>query len=96
MQGQRAGHDILFVDGIGDQLLGEFRGFPVGDHPTDDVAAENVENYVPERDRLPAGKAHAPHGAAILLRDANSGRAGRLSIAGASGFPETRRHSCRG
>ena len=46
MQGQRAGHDILFVDGIGDQLLGEFRGFPVGDHPTDDVAAENIEDHV--------------------------------------------------
>ena len=46
VQGQRAGHDILFVDGIGDQLLGEFRGFPVRDHPTDNVAAENIENHV--------------------------------------------------
>jgi len=27
MQGQRARHDILFVDGIGDQLFGELRGF---------------------------------------------------------------------
>ena len=46
MQGQCAGHDILFVDGIGDELLGELRSLSVSDHPTDDVAAENIENDV--------------------------------------------------
>ena len=46
VQGQRPRYDILFVDGIGDQLLGKFRSFPVGDHPTDDVTAENIEDHV--------------------------------------------------
>ena len=31
MQSERAWHDILFIGGIGDQLLGELRGFPVSD-----------------------------------------------------------------
>src|SRR5664280_1607182 len=35
-----------FVDGIGDQLLGELRSLPVGDRPTDNVATENIENDV--------------------------------------------------
>jgi hypothetical protein len=46
VQGERVGHDILFIDRIGNQLLGEFRRFPVCDHPTDNVAAENIEDHV--------------------------------------------------
>jgi len=46
VQGQRAGHDLLFVDGIGDELLGELRGLAVGDHPTDDIAAENIDHHI--------------------------------------------------
>ena len=46
VQGQRTRHDSLLVDRVGDELLGELRGFPVSDHPADDVAAENIQNHV--------------------------------------------------
>ena len=55
VQGQGAGHDVLLVDGIGDQLLGELGGFPVSDHPADDVAAENIEDHVQVKAR-PLGR----------------------------------------
>ena len=42
-QGQRTGHDVLLVDGVGNQLLGELSGLAVGDHPTNNVAAENIQ-----------------------------------------------------
>jgi hypothetical protein len=56
VQGQGAGHDVLFIDGVGDKLLGQFRGLAMGDHPTDDVAAKNIENHVQVKAR-PLGRA---------------------------------------
>ena len=38
------------------KLLGEFRGLTVGDHPTDDVAAENIQYDVQGKAR-PLGRA---------------------------------------
>ena len=55
VQGQGARRDILFIDRIGDQLLGELRGFPVSDHPANDVAAENIEDHVQVKAR-PLGR----------------------------------------
>ena len=31
---------------VGDQLLGQFGGFPWGNHPTDHIAAEDVEDRI--------------------------------------------------
>ena len=36
----------VFADGFLDELLGQFGGFPMGDHPAGDVAAEDVEDDV--------------------------------------------------
>ena len=46
MQGQAAGRDVLLGDGVGDQLLGQFGGLPMGDHPAHHVTAEDVEDHV--------------------------------------------------
>ncbi len=46
VQGECAGGDMVFGHRLSDQLLGEFAGFARRDHPTDDVAAEDVEDHV--------------------------------------------------
>ena len=46
MDAQLAAGDALLGAGRGDQLLGQDGGFAGGDHPADDVAAENVEDDV--------------------------------------------------
>ena len=55
VQGERPRHDILFVDRIGNQLFGELRGLSMSDHPTDDVAAKNIEDHVQVKAR-PLGR----------------------------------------
>ena len=44
MQGQRARVDVLLCNGIGDELLRQFRRFACSDHPADDIAAEDIED----------------------------------------------------
>ena len=46
MQGQSARIDVLLLNRIGDELLGQFRRFARSDHPADNVAAEDVEDDV--------------------------------------------------
>src|SRR5437868_6623610 len=46
MQRESARSDVLFADGIADELLGELRTLTLGDHPADDVAAENIEQVI--------------------------------------------------
>ena len=46
VQRERAGDDALFVSRIGDDLFGELGRFPRGDHPADDIAAEDIEDDV--------------------------------------------------
>ena len=43
MESQRAWLDRVRGDRVGDQLLGQFGGFPWGDHPTDHIAADEVK-----------------------------------------------------
>lgn len=38
--------DSLLAAGIGNQPFGQLRALPVGDHPADHIAAENVEDHV--------------------------------------------------
>jgi hypothetical protein len=42
VDGQRATVDVLFDDGVGQQLFGQYGRFPVGDHPADRVARVNI------------------------------------------------------
>ena len=46
VQCEATGSDVLFGNGVGDQLLGQLSGLAMGDHPADDVAAEDIEDYV--------------------------------------------------
>ena len=46
VQGEGTGCDVLFGDGVGDQLLGQFSALARGDHPADHVAAEDIQNHV--------------------------------------------------
>src|SRR3984885_8226886 len=46
VQRERPGNDVFFLDRIGDELLGQFRGPPGGGPPPDDVSAVDVEDYV--------------------------------------------------
>ena len=46
VQGERAGLDVVAGHGLGDQLLGQLGALALGDHPADDVAAEDVEDHV--------------------------------------------------
>jgi hypothetical protein len=39
------GSNVFFLQGIGDESLGEFRRLPMSDEQTDDVAV-NVEDHV--------------------------------------------------
>ena len=41
-----AGGNVVFTDGLLDELLSQFGAFPRGDHPAGDVAAEDVEDHV--------------------------------------------------
>ena len=61
MQRQRVRRDVVLGHRLGDQLLGQFGGFLRGDHPADDVAAEDVEDHI----QVEAG----PFGRAFEFRD---------------------------
>jgi hypothetical protein len=40
------GGDLVFVDGLLDELLGQFGAFPWSNHPAGDVATEDVQDHV--------------------------------------------------
>ena len=46
MKGEGARFDGLFGEGVGDQLFGQLSALLGGDHPTDDIAAKDVEDHV--------------------------------------------------
>ena len=46
MDGELTGRDVLFQAGVFDEPLGQFGAFAVGDHPANDVAAENIQDDV--------------------------------------------------
>ena len=46
MQREGPWSDVFLLQGVGDELLGEFGGLPMGDQPADDVAAVDVEDGV--------------------------------------------------
>ena len=46
MQRQRVRRDVVLGHRLGDQLLGQLGGFPQGDHPADDIAAENIQDHI--------------------------------------------------
>ena len=46
MNGELAGRDYLRAAGMFDEPLGQFGAFAMGDHPTDDVAAKNIQDDV--------------------------------------------------
>ena len=46
VQGQHLRRDALLVAGLGDQAPGQRRALPHGDHPSDDVTAEDIEQDV--------------------------------------------------
>ena len=46
MQRQRVRLDVVLGHRFGDQLLSQFGGFPQGDHPADDIAAENIQDHI--------------------------------------------------
>src|SRR5689334_8057362 len=46
MDGELPGGDLVFADGFFDELLGQFGAFPRCNHPTNDVAAEHVQDDV--------------------------------------------------
>ena len=46
VQGEHLGLDALFVAALFDEMTGQHRVLPVGDHPADRVAAEDVEHDV--------------------------------------------------
>ena len=56
MEREGPGRDVFFLQGIGDELLGEFGGLPMSDQPTDDIAAVDVEDHV-EMEAGPFGRA---------------------------------------
>ena len=61
MYRQRVRRDVVLGHRLGDQLLGQFGGFPQGDHPADDIAAENIQDHI----QVEAG----PFGRAFEFRD---------------------------
>src|ERR1039457_4447179 len=46
MDGKLADRNLMLADGLLDELLAQFSGFPIRDHPAGNVAAENVEDDV--------------------------------------------------
>jgi hypothetical protein len=46
MDGELTGRDVLFQARVLDEPLGQFGAFAVGDHPTDDVAAKDIQDGV--------------------------------------------------
>src|SRR5579864_3188031 len=46
MDGESAGCDVLFQTGVFDEPLGQLGAFAVGDHPTDHLAARNIQDDV--------------------------------------------------
>lgn len=46
MHGKTPWPDIIAPDSLLDEFLGQLGRFAVGQHPTDDVAAENIEDHV--------------------------------------------------
>lgn len=56
VQGEQAGANVLFIAGLGDELLGQSGGFAGSDHPADHVAAEDINDHIARYDR------HVPRG----------------------------------
>ena len=46
MQRQRVRRDVVLGHRFGDQLLGQLGGFSRSDHPSDDIAAGNIQDYI--------------------------------------------------
>jgi hypothetical protein len=46
MQGELTGPDVLFLAALLDQPLGQLGAFAISDHPTCDIPAEHIEEYV--------------------------------------------------
>jgi len=46
MEGQLALGDGLFLAGLTDKSLSQRRGFAMGDHPADHIAAENIQDHI--------------------------------------------------
>ena len=61
MQRQRVRLDVVLGHRFGDQLLSQLGGFPQGDHPTDDIATENIQDHI----QVETG----PFGRAFKFRD---------------------------
>ena len=66
VQGQGAWDDVLFRDGVGDQLFGERGRLAQREHPPDDIATEDIEDDVevitsPLRGPLELGDIPRPH-----------------------------------
>ena len=48
VEGELAGRDPVGAGGMADEPVGQLGGLPVGDHPSDDTAAEDVEDHIEE------------------------------------------------
>ena len=46
VQRRGPGCDVFLLQSLGDELLGEFCRFALREHPSDDIAAEDVEDDV--------------------------------------------------
>src|ERR1700688_2703707 len=46
MEREGPGSDVFLLQGVGDKLLGKFRGLPMSEQPADDGATEDVEDHV--------------------------------------------------
>ena len=46
MDGELAGLDTLFAASIGEEFFGERGAFAMGDHPADDITAEDIQHDV--------------------------------------------------
>lgn len=46
MEGELVGRDLLLLRGLREQPLGQLGALAIGDHPANDVTAENVQDDV--------------------------------------------------
>ena len=46
VKGELAGSNLVLFASRGDELLGQFFALPIGNHPSDDVTAEDVEDRI--------------------------------------------------
>ena len=60
MKGQLVGLNLLVGRGGGDQLLGEFGAFTLGDHPTDHITAKNIDDRIRVNSNKISGNAQVP------------------------------------